>query len=220
MPADSRFDNYSGFQNYPTLSGSPPCRPGRHGRAQSSSSLKSLGGARHGQISLRLSAPRAILTVVSHTWGRPVGEHRDGWVVVDVETSGFRPGQARILSVAALALDASGTDGYVTTIPIKCLGDRLAINAITKPGGSVQVELLNVAESYQLNIPEAYQCSDKKPIVECIVSDSFEGDEVSHFVTFKGSKDIKSLLGKTVKLRFHLRDAKLYSFAFLKSDGG
>lgn len=41
-------------------------------------------------------------------WGRPARESGDGWVVVDVETSGFRPGQARVLSVAALALDADG----------------------------------------------------------------------------------------------------------------
>jgi len=45
---------------------------------------------------------------VSHTWGRPAEEHRDGWVVVDVETSGFRPGHARVLSVAALAIDSEG----------------------------------------------------------------------------------------------------------------
>ncbi len=55
-----------------------------------------------------LSGPRAILTVVSHTWGRPADDQPDGWVVVDVETSGFRPGHARVLSVAALALDAGG----------------------------------------------------------------------------------------------------------------
>lgn len=45
---------------------------------------------------------------MNHTWGRPAKEHRDGWVVVDVETSGFRPGHARVLSVAALALDGDG----------------------------------------------------------------------------------------------------------------
>jgi len=55
-----------------------------------------------------LSGVHAILTLVSHTWGRPVSEAGDGWVVVDVETSGFRPGHARVLSVAALALDARG----------------------------------------------------------------------------------------------------------------
>ncbi len=47
---------------------------------------------------------------VSQTWGRPATETGAGWAVVDVETSGFRPGQARIVSVAALAL---GDDGNV-----------------------------------------------------------------------------------------------------------
>ncbi|MBS9535415.1 DEDDh family exonuclease [Mycobacterium sp. M1] len=41
-------------------------------------------------------------------WGRPAREPGAGWAVVDVETSGFRPGQARVLSIAALALDADG----------------------------------------------------------------------------------------------------------------
>lgn len=46
--------------------------------------------------------------LVSNTWGRPAREADDGWVVVDVETSGFRPGDARVLSIAALALDPDG----------------------------------------------------------------------------------------------------------------
>lgn len=61
-----------------------------------------------GLMSPGLSEVRAILAVVRHTWGKPAGEAADGWVVVDVETSGFRPGQARVLSIAALALDADG----------------------------------------------------------------------------------------------------------------
>ncbi|WP_040634424.1 DEDDh family exonuclease [Mycolicibacterium phlei] len=43
-------------------------------------------------------------------WGRPADVTGSGWAVVDVETSGFRPGQARIVSIAALAL---GDDGNV-----------------------------------------------------------------------------------------------------------
>jgi DNA polymerase-3 subunit epsilon len=41
-------------------------------------------------------------------WGRPATEAPTGWAVVDVETSGFRPGHARVLSIAALALDSGG----------------------------------------------------------------------------------------------------------------
>lgn len=56
-----------------------------------------------------MSADRAILNFMS-TWGRPASEPGAGWAVVDVETSGFRPGQARIVSIAALAV---GDDGNV-----------------------------------------------------------------------------------------------------------
>lgn len=47
---------------------------------------------------------------MSSAWGRPASEPGAGWAVVDVETTGFRPGQARIVSVAALAV---GDDGNV-----------------------------------------------------------------------------------------------------------
>ncbi len=59
-----------------------------------------------------MSAARAILENVSstggHDWGRPADQSGAGWAVVDVETSGFRPGQARIVSIAALALSDDG----------------------------------------------------------------------------------------------------------------
>ncbi len=42
------------------------------------------------------------------SWGRPAGTPEGGWAVVDVETSGFRPGHARILSLAVLGLDREG----------------------------------------------------------------------------------------------------------------
>jgi DNA polymerase-3 subunit epsilon len=42
------------------------------------------------------------------SWGRPASDPAAGWAVIDVETSGFRPGQARIISLAALALDVDG----------------------------------------------------------------------------------------------------------------
>ncbi|OBA82969.1 DNA polymerase III subunit epsilon [Mycobacterium sp. 1164966.3] len=45
---------------------------------------------------------------MSHTWGRPASHPDEGWAVIDVETSGFRPGQARVISIAALGLDADG----------------------------------------------------------------------------------------------------------------
>jgi DNA polymerase III subunit epsilon len=42
------------------------------------------------------------------SWGRPASEPDAGWAAIDVETSGFRPGQARVISLAVLGLDADG----------------------------------------------------------------------------------------------------------------
>jgi len=42
------------------------------------------------------------------SWGRPAAEPGAAWAVIDVETSGFRPGQARIISLAALGIGADG----------------------------------------------------------------------------------------------------------------
>jgi DNA polymerase III subunit epsilon len=42
------------------------------------------------------------------SWGRPAREPDAGWAVIDVETSGFRPAQARVISIAALGLDTDG----------------------------------------------------------------------------------------------------------------
>jgi DNA polymerase III subunit epsilon len=47
-------------------------------------------------------------TSTTTPWGRPVTESGSGWAVVDVETSGFKPGSARVISLAVLALDADG----------------------------------------------------------------------------------------------------------------
>lgn len=41
-------------------------------------------------------------------WGRPAERDGAGWAVLDVETTGFHPGQARVVSVAALALSDDG----------------------------------------------------------------------------------------------------------------
>lgn len=47
---------------------------------------------------------------MSQCWGRPSADTGTGWAVVDVETTGFRPGQARVVSIAAVAV---GDDGSV-----------------------------------------------------------------------------------------------------------
>src|SRR6201998_4060118 len=49
-----------------------------------------------------------VATPAMTVWGRPATEPGAGWAVIDVETSGFRPNNARVISLAVLALDSHG----------------------------------------------------------------------------------------------------------------
>ena len=56
------------------------------------------------------------------SWGRPASEPDAGWAVIDVETSGFRPGQARVISLAVLGLDADGRVRAIRRQPAQSRG--------------------------------------------------------------------------------------------------
>ncbi len=101
-----------------------------------------------------------------------------------------------------VSLDASPQGGTLTTKPIRFSGNRLVINAATAPSGLISIELLD---------------ADGRPLEGFAQSDPFNGDELRHLVAFGGNSDVSRLQGKTIKLRFHLKDAKLYSFTFRKS---
>jgi len=47
------------------------------------------------------------------------------------------------------------------------------------------------------------------------VADEINGNYIRIFARWQGSTDVSSLAGKPVRLRFVMRDAKLYSFQFL-----
>lgn len=89
--------------------------------------------------------------------------------------------------------------GTLTTVPMRFSGKRLDINAVTKPKGEIQVEILDSAG---------------RPIEGFGLSDTITGDNLRHAVSFSGKQDLSGLAGKQVCLRFHLRSAELYAFAF------
>ncbi len=45
--------------------------------------------------------------------------------------------------------------------------------------------------------------------VDCAL---FDGDSVRHRVTWRGAVSLDALAGTTIRLKFYLRSAKLYSF--------
>ena len=120
------------------------------------------------------------------------------------ERWGARKWDAR-LGLAKLRLDgffylqAKEKPGTITTKPFKLEGDKLKVN-VAAVAGYVKVELLD---------------ADGKPIP------GFSGDAARVYrgydnlrleLKWKGQADLSSLKGKVVRLRFHLRNAKLYSF--------
>jgi hypothetical protein len=95
-----------------------------------------------------------------------------------------------------VSADAPAEGGKLTTVPIVFAGQRLEINATTKPGGSVTVEVLDLAGKVLAR------------------SQSFSGDEIRHRVVWQDDASLSNLAGKPIVLKFHLKSAELYSFAF------
>ena len=92
----------------------------------------------------------------------------------------------------------SDNEGTVLTQPLLLSGEQLRLNADAE-NGEVRVAILD-AEGRDI---DGYERANALPIAK---------DRVSAVVGWKGARDIRMLTGKPVRLRFHLRDARLYSF--------
>ena len=130
-----------------------------------------------------------------HHWYNQRGEHQRGQVGLAIlRLDGF-------VSVTGI--------GALTTKALRFEGDRLIINAtgIDKYAGSgygsVRVEILDAETGQPFPAFMQEKC------------DAFGGDELRHAVSWNGKADLSDLARKTIKLRFHLNKAKLFSFQFL-----
>ena len=86
------------------------------------------------------------------------------------------------------------TPGVITTTPLTFLGDTVGVTADVRNGGSVRVSILDGAGNIQA-------ASD--PITDTITDGR---------VKWRKSQDVVGLRGERIRLRFQLRNAKLYSF--------
>lgn len=101
-----------------------------------------------------------------------------------------------------VSVDAPLEGGSLTTVPVVFEGNRLEINARTRPDGRIVVRLLDAAG---------------KPIPGFEESGPITGDSLRHVVTWNGSQDVRSLAGKPVVLKFEMKGAELFAFAFRPS---
>lgn len=100
-----------------------------------------------------------------------------------------------------VSADAGPEGGTLTTVPIVFSGSRLELNAATKERGSIVVELLDMRGNVLAR------------------SEPFRGDDLRHRLTWEGRFHVRKLAGRPVSLRFRLRNAELYSFAFRRGRG-
>lgn len=114
-------------------------------------------------------------------------------------TSRLRRYTMRIDGFASLSASLDG--GEMLSRPLVFNGQQLRINFSTSTAGSIRVEI---------------QDSEGKPLEGFALSDSTEifGDAIDYPVSWRGGSSVQKLVGQTVRLRFVLRDADLFSLRF------
>lgn len=103
-----------------------------------------------------------------------------------------------------MSADAPYRGGGFTTPPITFSGDRLVLNINASAAGTARVAVLDEkGEPYR-----GFGLDDCDPIGR---------NRIRKVVTWGGNPDLSPLVGKTVRLKFEMRAAKLYSFQFEES---
>lgn len=101
-----------------------------------------------------------------------------------------------------ISADADYGGGELTTPAVRFTGRTLALNCDAGAGGWLKVELLD-GEGHPL------------PGFGMDAADAVLGNGVSKTVTWQGRSDVSPAAGRPVRLRFLMRDVKLYAFRFL-----
>lgn len=114
-------------------------------------------------------------------------------------TSHLRRYSLRLDGFAAAVAPYSG--GELLTKPLTFRGKELAVNFATSAAGGVRVEVQDAAG---------------KPLPGFTLADAVEtiGNETDRVVRWKAGTDLGAQAGQPVRLRFVMKDARLYSFRF------
>ena len=104
-----------------------------------------------------------------------------------------------------VSINAPLSGGQLITKPLQFDGARLSLNFASSAAGDIRVELQD-ADGKPL---PGYELDNCPPLF---------GDATDRVVTWTGGADVASLAGRTVRLRFVLRDADLYSLKFTPAE--
>ena len=100
-----------------------------------------------------------------------------------------------------ISVNAPYTGGEMVTKPFTFAGNELEINYAVGASGSIWVEIQDVSGK----AIEGYRLDDCEEII---------GDEIERTVTWKNGSSVSKVAGKSVRLRFVMKDADLYSLRF------
>lgn len=137
-----------------------------------------------------------------HTHGRPVVWDRDPkdraeWLKKDL--GGIYCATQRVDGF--VSMNAGYPGGKITTKPLRFKGDRLCLNLHAQGSGGVRVALLD-------SNGKAFPGFSAK---DC---DWINADEIDHEVAWRSGANLATVTGKSVRLEFTLRNARLFAFEF------
>lgn len=153
-----------------------------------------------------ISTPEPIIVKDEH-WFYYVGINAKNWWTWSGDPPKLDPipkepdkgvGLATLRLDGFVSVDAGEEPGTMTTKPLVFLGDSLVVNAEAQ-GGSLTLEALDP----EGNIIDGFSAADCNPITT---------DNVRHVITWKGESDCHLLQGRPIRLRFTMKQARLYSF--------
>jgi hypothetical protein len=146
-------------------------------------------------------------------WGNAHGNNTPAWGLLETApgeisiywcegygaTPRLRRGTLRTDGFASLCSPAAG--GEAVTRPITFKGNSLVLNCSTSAAGAIRVE---------------FQDTSGRPVPGLALGDCSPifGDDIEREVRWSGSKDLKGLEGRPVRLRFSLADADVFSLRF------
>jgi hypothetical protein len=146
-------------------------------------------------------------------WGHAHGNNTPAWGLLPTGTDELsiywaehyggtpqlRRGTLRVDGFASVRAPHEG--GSFVTHPLRFRGRSLRLNYSTSAVGSARVEIQDAAGV---------------PVRGLAMADSAEifGDETERPVAWKNGSDLSRLAGITIRLRFEMKDADLYSFCF------
>ncbi len=131
------------------------------------------------------TGPNEMSLYVNQNYGQP--------------TSHLRRYSLRLDGFACVAAPYAG--GELLTKPLTFTGKELVLNFATSAAGGIRVEI---------------QDAVGKPLPGYTLADAVEtiGNEIGRAVHWRSGADLGALAGKLVRLRFVMRDARLYSLQF------